>query len=341
MPRLAWVLATILAGRAPDEPQARVDLSWRAPAGCPDRHSVADDLGRLSDGAVVATAGAAHQARAVVREDPAGFVLELELHAADGAIEQRRLEGSDCTTLAFAAALMIAVAAAPVPTAARVVPAPGTAVPEPRPAPAVERPPSRGIAPAPIAPAPRRDAGPIRRHHAVVGAWAGPIVAVLPGPGAILGGDVAWRFASFGLQLEGWHAFAVREDLGAQVAVRAALSGGGLRLLFAPRVGPVELPLGVGVQAGVLHGSGTGDRVVPDRTRGWWSAVVAGVGLAWPASPEGLARSRGFGLRLSADALVAVRRPGIHVEDAGMPVAEFRVPPLGVRVLLGPQLRFP
>jgi hypothetical protein len=334
------MLAAVAAGRAPEEPAA-VRLSWTAPAGCPDRESVADDLGRLSDGSVVAAEEGPHDARAVVRRSDAGFVLELQLRDAQGSLEPRQLASVDCTTLALASALMIAAAVAPGPTADHVVPASLAAVPEPQPRtanPDAQAPLERS--PAPPRPAARRDPTRIR-HHGVVGAWAGPILSVLPAASATVGGDVAWRFSAFGLQLEGWHAFAVREDLHTDVAVRAALSGGGLRVLAVPRAGPVEIPLGLGVAAGVLHGGGTGDLVEPNSTRAWWAAIVAGAGVAWPASPAGLARSRGFGLRLQADALIAVRRPGIHVEDEGANVGEFRVPPLGLRVLLGPQVRFP
>lgn len=137
----------------------------------------------------------------------------------------------------------------------------------------------------------------------------------------------------FGLHATGWHAFAITRDLEPGIGIRASMSGAGVHARVAFGSGPVSVPLSVGIEAGALVGGGAGTRVRSTQSVSPWATAVAGAGIAWPA------RSR-LALRLSADALVALVRPGIHLVRDGVDREAFRAPPVGARVLVGPELHF-
>jgi hypothetical protein len=326
---LALATLAIATPSATSEP-VPIRIVWEAPRGCPDAASVAEDLVRLTHGAVATAMAAEREVHARVVEEPTGFTLELAIVTGDQR-EVRHLTSPRCETLARAAALMIAVVLAPVATAKTV----GAAPILPPPLPAVSE-------PAPADPAPPRAASPTRAarpsqawtHRAVLAAWVGPSIAIVPRVSAIVGGDLGWRVGPLGLQLSGWHTFAATNAIAPGVGVRAAVSGGGLRFVYAPRAGPVELPISVGLELGAIDGRGTGARVRPHRVRGLWSAVAVGFGLAWPA------RGR-IALAVRADALIGLLRPGIHIDSRDAEVLAFRMPPIALRVIAGPMLRLP
>lgn len=319
-----------LAGVAFGPPSELVAIEWDAPASCPSADAIADDLTRLTDGALAVSSTAAWRVRARVREESPTFALELSIER-DGGIETRTLASERCDVLARAAALMIAVAVAPVEAASHVrvpisVPAP-PAIAEPTP---VGAPAREAAVAVPTKPPPSRSWS----HRAVLAAWVGPSVATLPSTSAIVGGDLGWRIGPIGVQLSGWHVFAASASIEPGIGVRASTSGGGARLAITPRVGPVELPLSVGVELGALSGHGTGERVRPTTVRQLEVSLGIGAGVAWPA------RSR-IALLVRADALVGLRRPGIHLDTAADPRTVFRTPPVGLRLLVGPMVRLP
>lgn len=327
---MAWIaLVLALEGAALEPPPRRIAMSWAAPASCPQAAAVAEDLTRLSNGAVVLAAAADTHVRAAIVAEAGGYAITLELGGGD-LTETRRLEGPRCETLARAATVMIAVALAPVPTARAwippqvAIPPTNTAVPEP-----ASGGPSRDAAAPSTAPSARP-----RVDRLALGAWTGPSLGTNPRATAILGVDVGWRRGVLGLQLSGWHAFAAGRRVDAGVGVRASLTGGGARLILALPIGPVEVPVSFGVDLGAMIGTGTGARVRATTVRSLWSAAVVGVGLAWPA------RGR-IALALRAEALATLRAPGIHLDSQGERRVVFVVPQVGARVLAGPVLRLP
>lgn len=320
-------LALVLAG-GPAEPIA-VELSWTAPAACPDEASIAGDLAELTRGALVHGPSTARRVDVVVTARGDGFALALDV-ATPELTEHRTLEGASCETLARAATLMISVAIAPIASAEEleaVVPplptGPGSTAPTAATElPSIDSPPAR---------APSRRA---TRDRGFVGVWTGPSFGTQPQVTAILGADVGWRRGAFGLQLSGWHAFAAQRSLAPGIGVRASTSGGGARMVYAPPVRAVELPLSLGVELGALIGEGTGALVQGKTTTSLWAAAVLGIGLAWPA------RSR-IALALRTDALVTLRARGIHLDRGAVREIAFVAPPVGLRVLAGPLVRFP
>lgn len=320
---LAFALARAIAASEPSS----VALEWNAPTGCADASAAQADLERLTGGAVL-VGESANLLRATITTSAHGYALVLDLRI-DGVVETRTLESVDCGTLARAATLMMAVALAPVATT-RVLdePQPPEIAPLPEivAAPVVDTPP-RAIEPAPPARARAKD-------RAVLGVWTGPSLGTNPRPTAIVGADVGWRRGAIGVQLSGWHAFALERSIETGIGVRASTTGGGARLVYAIPAGPLELPIGVGVELGALRGGGTGTRVQAKTTQSLWAAAAVGIGLAWPA------RGR-FALGLRADTLIALRSPGIHLDTAGDPRTVFVAPRVGLRVLVGPIFRLP
>lgn len=327
---LAFVLAHAFGFGEPATAQpASVALEWTAPTGCADAATASEDLERLTGGAVV-VGESLDRLRATITTSAGGYTLALDIDVA-GTREQRTLESIDCGTLARAATLMMAVAVAPVATT-RVIDEPPP--PEIEPPPDVVTEPVAVVPARTIEPAPRPRARARAKDRAVIGAWVGPSLGTNPRPTAIVGADLGWRRGAIGVQVSGWHAFALERSIESGIGVRASTTGGGARLVYAVPAGPVELPIGVGIELGELRGGGTGSRVQSKTTRSLWAAAVIGVGLAWPA------RGR-FALGVRADTLIAVRAPGIHLDTAGDPRTVFVAPRVGLRALAGPIFRLP
>jgi hypothetical protein len=325
---VALALALAVPAATPTTSATAVQLTWTAPAACPDAASIAADLAKLTRGALVPGASATHRADVVVTAQADHFTLVLEISSAT-LTEQRALDGPSCDTLARAATLMIAVAVAPVATARATPPVrieiPPPAERSPSATESVASPPDR-----PLATPTRR----VARDRGFIALWTGPSIGTNPRVTAVAGGDVGWRRGAFGIQLSGWHAFAATRQLAPEINVRASLSGGGARLIYALPVRAIELPISIGIELGALIGSGTGERVTGKTTSSLWAAAALGVGLAWPA------RGR-FALALRTDALVALRAPGIHLNRRLEQQPAFVTQPVGLRVLAGPLLRLP
>ncbi len=320
------------------EPSAVVDevrLEWRSSPGCPSAASVAEDLERLSGGALrAASRGDARVlARPYGEAGAYGVSVTIEHH---GRIEQRELTAGDCGTLARAVVLVTAATLAPLPTNAalphQLPPRAPIARPDaPARPPALERPPlARSDAPpAPAEPRPLR-----RRGRALLGAFLGPALAIGPGPGLALGGDVGWGRGPWSIHAVGWHVRASTRQLEPGVGVRASLSAGGVHLRHALVAGPVWIPLGVGLEAGALVGGGTGGDVTGRNAVAPWVAASVGAGIAWPAQSR-------IAMELSAEAVVPLARSGIHLTRDGGRLEAFRAPSVGARVLVGARLRLP
>jgi hypothetical protein len=309
-----------------------VDLRWDAPEGCPPREAVLEDLQRLTGGEVDPSApNVVVVDAAIVRED-GGYTLRL------GA---RALHDLDCDLLAKAAALMVAVDIAPIATAQRVgVGAPAMQVQPPADVtrepvdvtpvrePIVASPPRTAARPAPRA----RTAW---THRFLAAANGGLALGIVPGISGSVGGRVGWGFGPLRLEVVGLHTIRRTDEVIDGASIRASSSGGGVHVLYAPTAGPIVPMLGAGFEAGVLAGRGLGDAVQPRPVRAAWTAVALVVGLAWPAEGR-------IALRAGAEALVTTLRPGLHLQSvAGEAVPAFRVPPAGLRVMIGPEIRLP
>lgn len=320
------------------EPSAVVDevrLEWRSSPGCPSAASVAEDLERLSGGAL--RAASRGDARVLARPygEAGAYGVSVTIEHL-GRTEQRELTAGDCGTLARAVVLVTAATLAPLPTNAalphQLPPRAPIARPDaPARPPALERPPlARSDAPpAPAEPRPLR-----RRGRALLGAFLGPALAIGPGPGLVLGGDIGWGRGPWSIHAVGWHALASTRSLEPGVGVRASLSAGGVHLRHALVAGPVWIPLGVGLEAGALVGGGTGGDVAGRTAVAPWVAASVGAGIAWPAQSR-------IAMELSAQAVVPLARSGIHLTRDGGRLEAFRAPSVGARVLVGARLRLP
>ena len=324
-----------------------VDLRWDAPEGCPARDDVVADLQRLTDRTVDPSPGALIIDAAIVR-DGGGYTLRVERSQGSLPPDTRSLHDEDCELLAKAAALVVAVDLAPMETAQRTsMRLPSTQL-QPRTSlevrePSAPRPARRDAVPKPpirsSAEAPRTDATAAARtrwaHRFLAGARGGLALGIVPGPSSSVGGMLGWGFGPLRLEVVGQHTLRRTDEVIDGASIRASSSGGGVHVLYAPSLGPVVVMLGAGFEAGVLAGRGRGDAVRPRPVRAAWTAALVLVGLAWPAEGR-------IALFAGAQALVPTLRPGLHL-DAGArgDVPAFRVPPAGLRVMIGPEIRLP
>ncbi len=324
-------IAALLSGwLAPDastpEPPAGFDMTWSAPAGCPTR---ADVLARVEDlvGAPIERLNAPTlHAHAEVVTMGANWQLRLHLESPSGATN-KRIDAPRCDTLANVVAVELAFAldvvvatqrtealvhqdAAPEPadvtvaTATRSPPDGARSVPR-----AAEN--ARPRAALAIA------AGPTLGHGPAI---AGAIVAIVA---------VSWQRVR--LELGGRTTTPTRARLSGDDAGAVVLSGtvsvSGCAL---PRLGPLELPVCAGLEAGTLRGRGFG-LAKARTTHEPWLAALLGVGVAW-------APRRRFALWMRVQASAFVLRPGLRVRDVG-PL--WRAPVLSGTGLLGVELRLP
>jgi hypothetical protein len=288
----------LLEPPASDETEARpspvVELSWTAPAECPDREAVLAEIVRLVGRPLgqdpTRTLNASGR---IDRRPDGGYRLELEL-LLEGSHARRELDARSCDTLLVPAAVMVAVAVDP-PTpddTTQPLAVPEAPPPPPQPLGDAEEPtPPRRIADArdpqptdPIPPRPTSAAsGPRRepeRPQAVLGVAGGMAIGVVPRVGASLEGGVGVLLPRIRIELEGVHLFRRRvfgplADTGGELRITAARPAACARL-GGPRV---EVPLCGGVELGVLRAEGFG---ISDPTiqRHSWLAILAASGLA-------------------------------------------------------------
>ena len=104
---LGLVLAVLDASPAAYGQPASVQIVWNAPAACPSREAVAEEVSRILGHAV---AGPVTLARVDVSSDERGrwrAAVSIESH---GATSERELEAETCPAIASAVALIVAVA---------------------------------------------------------------------------------------------------------------------------------------------------------------------------------------------------------------------------------------
>lgn len=323
--RLATIVVAALAALLASSPGRELELSWDAPSQCPQqaavREAIDSNLGREAFDAALSSV----LARGTITADADQWRLDIEVSWPAGRV-QRTVVSRECAELADAAGLIVAVAldllrvenaGEPLPSLIRPSQAP-QANEEERPVLAARR-----------EPAPNERVRSVAIDARLGGVLEIGSLALVRGGFAIGLGFVGarWRVDIVGHYLapRAVRRFATAPDAG--VAVQQ--SGGGVRACLLARVGPVELPSCVGVEAGVAAARGIGlddpqGAVLP------WAAVVVGQELTW------VSRHR-IGVFVGVDAMLHVVRPRFRVMDLGVAASTGWV---GARVSAGPLVRF-
>lgn len=320
-----------IAAAAPERPR----LEWVAPPSCPPADEGAEQLARFLGDRVVA-------AEARVTLEAAGSADYVATVTVAGAT--RTIRSTDCTTLARAAALVVAVSLEPVVTAeavhrrqtepAEAVAAAPTPVDDDDRTEPTASPTSRstsrstlGRADRPSDPAPRTPA-PIRAHW--LSASGGVAFAHVP---ALTGGArLSYAFTRRALRVQAELTYALPRTVGYRA--EPALGGRfqsiavGGRACFAPAVGRVAAPLCAGVEGGPVLGRGVGVINARRPTPAYVGAVASGA-LVVRASAR-------VAVTAGAELLVAAVRPAFYV---GARDVLLRAPPVGLRGLAGLEVR--
>jgi len=312
---------------------------WDPAPGCPDVASVVEQSEALLD---PREPREPVEASGQITGRPGAYALQLQI-AVGARVERRQLEASDCELLTHAGVLVVAITIDALATAAArpVERAPGPELPavELPPAP-VEPPPSRpSVAPAatrPDVPAPAPSRASIRAStrastlYLGLGAGLGWGLSASGTAGfeGIVGGQRgAWR-----LELAGYHWLSQPASLTADAGTESALSGAWIHACRVWSWRAVDLPLCAGVDLAAVHGRGVGARVEPQEVRDLWIALSAGPGLEFRPIPA-------FALRARIEPLVALRRPAMFLLVDGRLEQTFRMPNVGLRMVLSNFLR--
>jgi len=350
----AWGLGVALlfapVGSPRSEPPPPVDVSWDAPAQCPDRDAFVAAVAELVGHELTIVPEAQTRVRGRVTRTGSGFSLALEIATPTGT-DERAFEATKCGSLVDVGSLVVATRllddSAPAATEREpqsvAVPEPVTSpaseqpVVEAAPVEATEAPPTEATRPAsPAAVVVQDDPAAVPRRRAVRGAFAllgGVASGVLPGAFAVVRAEPSvlgdqWR-ASMVAQ---WGRSETREPEGAGVRVQQL--GGGLRGCWVPTIGPIEALACSGVDLAVLFARGIGDLDETERTQQLWVGVPLGAGLGW--SPW-----RWFALRATVEMSIALRKPGFHVMVDQSRVTLFRSAAVGVFGGAAVEVRFP
>jgi hypothetical protein len=371
------LLAALLTAPTPSEPDPAGDPSreplplrvdWTAEPSCPNAEALRVELARLLHRELRFDPTAEARIEAVIRGHRGAFVLELSVFAGE-LHEQRTLTAERCEEFRTAAALVVALALEP--WAAGFVP---HAVPEPEGEPA-DTPPTApqeqdtagtevdragdhaatqsgaGQAGEPATRVPLLDAAasfgldppappsppePPARRPGRVGllVQGGLGIAQHTTLAGGLGGAIAYLGRGWRIELTGIHWWPTHKNAAKGVTVHARLTAGGVRGCWAPGRGRWELQLCGGLEAGAMRARATGPSVTPITSTGPWLGLLVGAGAVW--------RVTGWmAVRASADLTVAAWRPAFHLDQASKVVPVFTPPPVGVRMLVGVELRLP
>jgi len=366
-PLAAWTAcqaagASAAQAPAPAPVPAELQLEWTAPPTCPQAPEV---RARIEAALRRPTVAGPAATRVVARVQPGarGFTLVLETRTAGAAVDVRRMDDRRCGVLADATAVIVATAidevdpnrAAPTlpppPLAAvpeDMSPAPASAAPPPTPAPtpapttlsatrAANLAPAVAadddLSPRPAAPTP---APPVaRRLRAAVRLVGLGDRGSTPGLAGGLTGGVSLLGERWRLDLAAvWIAprpTAPRADL--DITARVGVLAAQLRGCAVPRLGPVEFPVCLGLEAGGARGSGDGDALARKFTD-WrpWLGVLAGSSLAWSFT-------RRLALVVQLDLVLPIAPPTFQVAGLADPVYKGSV--AAGRAGLGLEVRFP
>lgn len=339
---LPTLLAALFATQVPEPPRGDA-LVWDAPPGCPDRLALTDAiaarLGRAPAPDELTLVGR------IAQDGAARYHLELRL-TVDGHTQTRRLTTRRCAALIDAAALLVRLALDPAATDAApeslltldVAPEDGDPPPDAPASPATSDPPRPAPAPAPTGPTAQPDPlpptpappEPRRRIGGLVRVSGGLELGALPAPtaGIALAAGVLWPRA----RLEFHGAYLVRQTAARDAnAVTVDLLAAGARGCARPGRGAFEFPLCGGLELGALRGQGQGPGA--RRATGLWAAAFASVGAVWRVQ-------RRLGLGLEVQGLGRLAAPSFDLrDDPDPPATLFTSAPVGLRVLLGLEVR--
>lgn len=329
---------------APAEP-ADLEFSWDAPPECPTEADVRFRVGALLEGVRVPPKERLTAIARVRQDDTAMWDLRIWLVGQDST-RQRILRNRDCEALAQATALILAIAIAPelMPTL-DAPPLEGAGAEEsrtdesgpeasaraaPKPAPPTPKPRTSGEGPRPAS-APDRAR---RKLGGTLAVEAGAGVGALPRVGAELAAAAGVRLGRATLELRGVYGAPRRvrfEDLpasGANFQMWTVGVRGGVALEVRPRL---EARVRGAVDAGQILAVGI--NLAPSRR-----AVVPYVAVSVSAGLS-YAPLRWLAIGLILEGYAPVTRP--RFAAIGASNALHRPWPVGVRVLAGPELRFP
>jgi hypothetical protein len=355
---LAILLALLGPPALPPEPtieRVPLTLDWNAEPGCPSRDELAAMLASLlpSLPAIPASEGALGRIAATGRVTTRASAWHVELEiASERGIERRGFAAETCMIAAEATALVIAVVIDPVELASREPTAEPDPDPDPDPEIAIEAATIEPTNPKPANPEPRHftrhptkgrdetvrvhldppDPEPSRPSRARGG------VALRGGGGfgplRAGSGQLELRLAAFG---RGWRwearaAWLPPVQLELDSGQRARFDGWllGTRGCGVPTRDRFEFPLCIGIEAGQLRGEGRTSVPNPVRATQPWLAIELGPALAWTPIPN-------LAIGLELDAVIPLIAAGFSID--GDPI--LRTTPIGVRALVGLEVRFP
>ncbi len=303
--------ALIPAGAARAESTAGpLTLSWSAPAECPRERAVLEEARAM----LGEPKGDEHPivANAVVTHTSSGFKVVLTT-ARQGISGERVLEANACEAVAHASALILLLTVDP---SRAVGPAPPSAAPAPPPAPPTSHPPS----PPALA--------------LLVGATIdrGTLPSLSPGVAA----GVAWLSRPLRIEINGaWWASSTATLAGSTAGGTFQLITAGVRACVALPAAAFEIGPCASFDLASIHAEGFGASTFISSLSGnsMWGNVGVGGDAFWAAFGR-------FGLRLRADGLIPTARPRFVVllPDQSAPV--HRASALGVRALVGAEMRF-
>lgn len=374
------VLGWVTSGPAEAGLPVRVELDWRGPTSCPDAAHVEATIARLVGRAGGSSESSITRVRARVRPRGEGFVVDLWARTGD-AEDRRTIGASKCAVLADATALIVAVALRPVQVAAALPsrslgdalasdgvvaggPPAGTSALVANASP-VERGSARASPASDLVsdgdgtsdgkrtsdpvrsrtegapdstPGIRTNTGDSPRSSPVrwaLAATIGPGLGVLPRVAAELRGSLSvlgrrWRVEASAMH---WFLQPTTTTI-AQPGVEVGVTGAGVRGCYVPGRGRIEIPLCAGAELAAMQGRGRGTNVLARATRSLWVATPFGPGVMWAVSSL-------VAFRLSAEAIVNLRRPGFDIIVGGERTELFRTPGIGGRASLGIEVRFP
>jgi hypothetical protein len=289
------------------------ELTWQAPAGCPDGASVQKEVIRLAR--VTEAPERRLSARITVdKVSESDWMLDLQTEV-DGILGERTLQGRSCRAVADAAALTLALMLNP--EAEQDVP---ESAPE-----APASPPPRST------PAPHPDEQPAADTEHPTLAWrvaghGGLHLGILPRPGVEFGLGLgvgsgptsAWLIAGFDPPQDA----TVDEspDAGGRLWVASVAALG----CYGPRFGVASIGACLGLELSRLQGKGVGVSD-PDRAAITWASATPAVVLDVHLSRQLAVRAAGLGL-------VPLARPSVYLDDIG---TVHRPAPVGGKILAG------
>jgi hypothetical protein len=298
-----------------------VDIQWDAPPECPDVSAVRAHAERLLGQPLATPRAQQILARAKVHRNEAGnWELWLSLTANDR-VAQETLIAKQCSALADATALKVALAIDPVATARAIEVAALEVVPEPKAASAAPE----VVVPQPVAP-PAAEAPTSGGVRLTGGAGLG----LLPGVARSAALSLWLQRSRWRAELAGqgfWGDDAHDEQVptvGARLQLLSALARG----CPVARAGGVEFPLCLGLEFGFMSGAGFGLEIA-EKSHSWWGSVVLGPALRLPVSGA-------VSLWFEADGVVPFLKPGFNIRNLG---TLYTAAPGSARLWVGCEIR--